>query len=178
MKRILIITALGLASVNAWCQGVIQYANWGPNLNAPVYSTLTGQTLSGNGFSAQLFGGKAGDSESALTALGNPVPFQDFGYFDGGVAINNFVLPGSVAAFQVRAWSSAYASYEQALAASLLDDDVLLGKSTVFETTTGISTPAVLLGLQSFSVAPIPEPSVWSLVGSGLVCGWFFLRRK
>lgn len=178
MKHFWLTAAIILASTQTWGQGLVSCANLNPNLDAPVYNAVTGLRLSGTEFFAQLFAGKAGDVESALKPICAPVVFGDFGYFNGGDAVNNSVLPGSVGTFQVRAWSAEFNTYEEAYAASLLDSNVLLGKSTVFQNPTGINSPEVLMGLQPFSVAPIPEPSVWSLAGFGVLCGWVFLRRK
>src|SRR5712692_2012282 len=47
------------------------------------------------------------------------------------------------------------------------DPQVMVGKSIVFQNATGISSPAILTGLQSFGIAPVSEPSLIGFLGCG-----------
>ena len=139
---------------------------------------------SGGGYFAQVYGGGNSALESSLTPLSVPTAFSSFGYFNGGSGTNYSVLPGFTATFQVRAWSGAYATYDDALAAAQANMSVLVGKSLVFSNPTGFGTvanpAAPLSGLQSFSIAPVPEPSAAALLtlgGAGIIC-WRARRGK
>lgn len=170
----------GLGPVSGEAQGIVRFANSGPGLNAPVTNSVTGQLVGGSGYLVQLYGGAAGSLESALAPLRVPVTFMPgglAGYFDGGLATNAFVAAGAVGAFQVRAWSAGFATYEEAFSAGLVDPNVLVGKSAHFDNATGSSSGAVLTGLTGFAIAPVPEPGTISylVIGAGIAF-WRFRR--
>lgn len=108
------------------------------------------------------------------------------GTFIGGTRnIPDIAGPGFGAAFQVRAWSGAFATYEDAYAAAQLDGVTLVGKSVVFHMPTlgGGATPAQSIfganKLNQFNVAPVvPEPSSIALGLLGLGAIALFRRRK
>jgi len=165
--NILLAATMLLASARAGAQGVVLFSNAGAGLNAPVTSAVTGQRVDGSEFLVQLYGGAAGALEPVLAPLKASTNFLSggqAGYLDGGLATNTFVLPGGTGSFQVRAWSAGFATYHEAYSAGLVDPNVLVGKSSVFQNSTGISSAATLTGLMSFSVAPVPEPG--ALVGA------------
>jgi hypothetical protein len=169
--NILLAATLLLGSGSAGAQGIVRFSNAGPQLNAPVTNSVTGQLVNGSDYLVQLYGGAAGALEPVLVPLNAPITFlaADLkGYFDGGLATNTFVLPGSTGTFQVRAWSAGFATYDEAYSAGLVDPNVLVGKSSVFQNSTGISSGATLTGLTAFSVAPVPEASTLAcfLVGA------------
>jgi hypothetical protein len=173
--NILLAAAALLVPVSASAQGVVRFANSGAGLNAPVTNSVTGSRVDGSGYLVQLYGGAAGALEPVLAPLSHQANFFSgglAGYFDGGVATNTFVLPGSSGTFQLRAWSAGFASYEEAYSAGLVDPNVLVGKSSVFQNSTGISSPgATLTGLMAFSIAPVPEAStaIYFAIGASLV---------
>ena len=169
--NILLAATMLLGSASAGAQGIVLFSNAGPGLNAPVTNAVTGQPVDGSGFLVQLYGGAAGALEPVLAPLNGPTTFLAgalAGYFDGGLATNTFALPGGTGSFQVRAWSAGFATYDEAYSAGLVDPNVLVGRSSVFQNSTGISSAATLTGLMAFSIAPIPEPSTLAcfLVGA------------
>ena len=183
MRKILSLALLFLWSASIYAQGIINCANSGPGLNAPITNALTLQPVSGNGFFVQIYGGPANALEAALVPLGGVATFLSgvlAGYFNGGLATNAFVLPGNVGTFQARAWSSGFASYEAALTAASGNPNVLMGKSSVFQNSTGFdaNSPASLNGLQSFSIAPVPEPASVALLGLGTAAVMWHCRRR
>jgi hypothetical protein len=162
IRNILLAATMLLGSGSAGAQGLAHFRNSGPGLNAPVTNAVTGQLVDGSNFLVQLYGGAAGALEPVLAPLKAPTTFLSdalAGYFEGGLATNTFVLPGGTGTFQVRAWSAGFASYDEAYSAGLVDPNVLVGKSSVFQNSTGISSGATLTGLTGFSVAPVPEAS-------------------
>ena len=176
---ILALMSLGAASIFA--QGVVTFANSGSGLNAPVTNAVTGQMLSGSGFLVQCYAGPANTVESALTPIGSSTTFLSglaAGYFFGGLETNGFVLPGTTGTFQARAWTAGFATYEAALVAAQSDSQVMVGKSIVFQNATGISSPAILTGLQSFGIAPVSEPSLIGFLGCGIAALLCHRRRR
>jgi hypothetical protein len=166
---------LGLA---AYAQGTINFVNVnnGVGLNSPV-TFFDGTTkVPTTGFTAELFAGPdAGSLVSVATAT-----FIAPGYFNGGTATINSVLPGAVATLQVRVWSTASGSFAAAQAANVQNT---WGQSGVFTLATGgggtpASPPAAMAGLQSFSLNGVPEPSSLALAGLGAAAMLVFRRRK
>ena len=152
---------------------VVEFANFGATLDAPITNALTGRRVEGPSFVAQLYVGRSGAEEPYLVPNGPPVPFRDgeTGYFSGGRRVNGFVN-GQTGTFQVRVWNSAGgATYEDALSAGQEGNtNAVLGKSAVFENGTGpsIDSPAVLTNLQSFVVARVPPTPLLQITRSPL----------
>ena len=178
MRALLLIAATIVGAANLFSQGVVIFANSGAP-DAPIANGVTGELLSGTAYKVQLYGFTANASESNLLPLGTPTSFFSgllAGYFDGGKVTNSYVAAGEVGTFQVRAWSSPYGSYEQAQLYAIGNSSVLLGQSSLFQTPTGVIS-AGLLGLQSFTVNPVPEPTPFVLLATaGLLLCCF--RRK
>jgi hypothetical protein len=176
--KILLAATMALGSVKAGAQGIVRFTNSGPGLNSPVTNSVTGQLVDGSGVLVQLYGGAAGALEPALMPLYEPTPFQLAfpGYFDDGLATNTFVTLGSSGTFQVRAWSAGFATYDAAYSAGLVDPNVLVGTSSVFQNATGISSGAYLTGLSGFSIAPVPEASTMACFAVGAAALFWRVR--
>lgn len=165
MKKTLVAALLALATVGAYAQGTVNFANVGGGVNAPVSGP---NGLLGAGFSAQLYAGASADS---LAAVGAPANFLANGLFSGGARTITGVAGGATAWIRVDAMSA---------------DGSLTGSSNVFSVTAGgagtpPSPPSSLTGLQSFSVSAagpvIPEPSTVALALLGGIA-FLFARRK
>jgi len=179
MKKALMILSSLLVAVGAFAQGQVNFATKGPDYNAPVFvGSLTGAKADGPAYMVQLY---AGPTQTALTAVGAPLPFRTGAaagnWFATAVTINN-VDPVSKAAFvQVRAWATAAgATYEQALASGT---GFGTGNITSVTPTVAPAVPADLTGLQSFAIsgtAAIPEPSIMALGALGGLA--LLLRRR
>lgn len=169
-------------------QGQISFATFNTAVNAPITNGLTGALATGSGYYAQLFYGPAGAVESALVSLTNaPATLSAAGYVTtgsgGGTRYTQdaVVAPGS-ALFQVRAWTAALGNnWTTALAnwQSGANPTAVLGKSNIIPVTTTVAPtpPALLAGLQGFSLQPVPEPSVIALGALGLAA-ILYRRRK
>jgi hypothetical protein len=177
MKKALMILSSLLVAVGAFAQGQVNFATKGPDYNAPVFvGSLTGPKADGPAYMVQLY---AGATQTALTAVGSPLPFRTGAaagnWFATAVTINN-VDPVSKAAFvQVRAWAtSAGATYEAALASG---SGFGFGNITSVTPTVAPAVPADLTGLQSFAISGVvPEPSILALGALGGLA--LLLRRR
>lgn len=171
---------VGLFAVAAaLAQGTVNFTNyWIDGPNAPVYDT-DGVTKLGSAFYAQLYAAPTPDS---LTPVGMPIRFKDYqgkptGYFIGGKVTIPSVAEGAQAYCQVRAWPvSAGESFEAAQAAG-----AHWGVSNVLWLWTGGDdlnppmTPAVFVGLASFTLVPEPGTALLLMAGFG---GWFLWRQS
>lgn len=181
MKKLIVTLALGMACVSAFAQGTCIFGNANAQVNAPISELAGGAKLSGIGWIAQLWYGPAGSAESALVAHPTTATFSttaaQAGYFFGGARTIDGIAVGSVAVTQVRVWNAAAgASWADALANPL----GLVGRSGLVSVSlTGPpATPANLVGLTAFTVAPVPEPSSFALAGLGAAALLIFRRRK
>lgn len=197
MKKILLTLAAGLISCSVFGQGIV-FSTRGGGVDARVTDSLTGQNAAGTAYSAQLYYGPAGSAEAALVPVlqsvggptGNVVTFATGGTLGGyifsglGGAGTRYVdtavvAAGAPTAFQVRAWQTSLgATWTEAL--GNWSATTVLGKSAIITTPTAASAtlPATpLLGLTSFTLDPIPEPSVIALGAIGLVA-LLWRRRK
>lgn len=135
-----------------------------------------------------LYGGPLGTPEDQLVLLVPAVSFRSgtfVGYANVGTAGSRLIAgtaPGGSALVQLRAWDTVNgttaASYEAALGIA----GAYIGKSALIRVDSlGGGVPAApaanILGLQSFSIAPVPEPGTIALgfLGLGSI---FLLRRK
>jgi hypothetical protein len=189
MKKTLLASfAFAASCVMAFAQGQISFATFNTSVNALMTNTLTGTVATGSGYYAQLFYGAVGTPEDGLVALTNaPARLSVAGYVTTGSGggtryTQGAVVPTGPTAFQVRGWSAALgedynAAYTTWLAGTI--PTAVLGKSGIItsSTTTAPTPPALLVGLQSFNLNPIPEPSVIALGALGLAA-ILWRRRK
>lgn len=194
MKKLKYLAMIGamLVSVNGYSQGDVVFVNSSSSL---VVNSLTGLPAVTGVLRVGLY------YEPNLTAVPNPGAANDSydqvgaftavgglfgaGRFSGGnrtFTQSQVSADGSVLV-QVRAWSAAFATYEEAYNAGLAGaPGVLVGMSNVVRMTPAPSpAPAPPLsgaGLQSFSVSPVPEPSMIALSILGGLGAMALLRRR
>jgi len=167
--------------------------------NPAGVQTYGGPLLQGTGFTVQLWGGPGGSTEghlllATLAAAGNPAASTTFrtGTAAGGLltaglpsAVANIpnapAGSGSRATMQLRAWDNkggTITTWAQAVG----DVTVASGASPLFtppfDLGGGPVTPPNLIGLVSFNIAPVPEPSAIALGVLGLGTVMFLRRRK
>jgi len=129
-------------------------------------------------------------SDGWLLASTTPIaPSAAFaGVYSGGtVTIPNHPI-GSQVILQVRAWSTGFTSYEQAFtqgtAATLIGYSDVLGNRTpdaadgIYLGGTSVPIPNISTVVRSFSLHPVPEPSVLVLGLLGGLGAMILLRRK
>jgi hypothetical protein len=125
-----------------------------------------GTTGFGAGWTAQLFGGPGGSAEIQLVPLFPTTGFRTSsaaaqGYVEPVVVTVPGILPGSVAAIQLRVFREG--------------DTCVFGRSNIIPVTLGgnETPPALLIGLNGFTVVGtpicfIPEPSTFFLIATGM----------
>jgi len=146
--------------------------------------------LSGSGYSAALLGATGSAvAESSLSfgASPNTITFRTgaaAGQVNFGFATVNSVAPDSAfGTFEMFAWDNKGGTVtDPNVALSMWQQGTLAaGKSGAFTVASigGSSNPAPnLVGLQSFSIYIIPEPSTMALAGLGAAALLIFRRRK
>ena len=179
MKTYRFVFALLMVAITAHGQGTINFGNFvlapggvlpdGPfTVNQPIFDIGGVGKLQGPQYVAQLYVASAG-------VVGDPVPFRTgalAGYWDSVLRVVPNALPGTPVTVAVYAWDTlAGSSYAAARAlgraASSIPFALVLGG--------GGNTPADLVGLRSFTVPQIPEPSQ-VLIGLA-VAGVLFFQR-
>jgi len=195
MKKILLGLAVIGITASVFAQGTINFSS----LVAPGNSRGTNQTLSTGGtgtglasgasFLAQLYVGAAGVSDPTLLSTNSgagPAIFNtggQAGYFAGGPRTLAGVALGATVTVQIRAWSSAFPSWE---AAPITERTALSGAfaPNLIQIVTGgggtpAGPPAALTGLTPYVIGvTIPEPSSIALGLLGLGAIALFRRRK
>lgn len=183
MKKLILTLALGMACVSAFAQGTLNFGNANAAVNAPIWQDAlgTGVKIGGTGWIAQLWYGPAGTAEGALVAHPTTSTFSttaaQAGYFFGGARTIDTIAGGSVAVIQVRVWNAAAGS---SWSSALQSPIGYTGASSLLNISlaTPPATPANLVGLTSFAVVPVPEPSSFALAGLGAAALMIFRRRK
>jgi len=164
-----------VASVAAYAQGTLNFANFvAPTVDAKVFNVGGLVPLAGSQFQAILYGGPAGTPESSLVAIAPAANFltgAGAGYFIGGKRSVPGVPGNTIGVLQVRAWDT--------LSGATWDLATIKGQSPLLTTLSlGLdpATPPNMVGLQSFSLTVIPEPSTIALAILGAAA--LFLRRR
>ena len=161
--------------------------------------TYGGTLLAGTGFTATLWALNAAnvtgnDAANNLVQVGAPVAFRAAGLFSGRVAasaanpvVQDVTDASQHATFQLRAWDNqggTITTWAQAVAAR-----TALGYSPLFTVQQSLggfptgpglppTTPPNLIGLQSFQLFAVPEPSTIALGILGAGCLFLLRRRK
>jgi hypothetical protein len=180
MKKAFVILVCVLGCLAAFAQGRVNIGNRDSayGVDAPIFDCATGGTkLEGTAYFAQLFGGPAGTD--TLQPCGNPVNFRT-GTAAGYVYSEAVEIPGvgydANAVVQLRAWTANGGNtWAAAYAAAQTDYSIRVGQSDVLtiHTSANAIDPRLpsLVGLRSFSICSVPEPSsfVLSLFGAAVL---------
>jgi hypothetical protein len=182
MKKLIALVATLAVGATAFGQGSILFNNVGTGVNSPVRDQNGVVIPAGVGFTVELFAGATADSLSAVTGT---TTFVAPGTFLGSQRVLTGLAPGSYPFFEVRVWENqggTFTSYEAAR-----DGLAQFGSSNPFQlagTTTGLGNPTgvppspapALVGMPSFNLTVIPEPSTYALLALGAAA--LFLRRR
>ncbi len=113
MKTLALLSLLLVSAMASQAQGTVRFANFGPGLDAPIFTYDGGTLISGPSYMAELFVG---------TWPGTPIATTPFlsgaqaGYFDGGVLSISNVVGGGAVAIYIRIWNSGFGSFGAAQA--------------------------------------------------------------
>ena len=143
--------------------------------------TYGGAPLTGTGYTVSLWAAPADAPDSQLVQVAQAtfrtsttISFKGFWEAPTGpvVVVGVPSAPGVFAKFQIKAWDNrggTLTSWEQVLA----DNNTALGWSTIFIVPYQLGDHSVaapnLLGLESFELYPVPEPSVFSIAAVGVL---------
>jgi len=179
MRTLALLLLILVSTMAAHAQGTINFINFvsiaGVNVvNAPVYESDGVTPLRGSQFMAELLVGPTADSLVSLAQTGFLFGAAG-GYFNGGTVVAQNV--NDFAYIQVRAWNTlAGFSFAEAQASGLPN---AFGSAAIIHIMTGggdpVGVPAPLVGLTSFSLNAIPEPTPLALLGCALAV--VFLRK-
>jgi len=189
MKKLLIALAAVLVTVASYGQGQVNFQNrvgtGGSIVNAPVVIAGT-PNGPGTDYSVQLLLSGAGGSLTPLTPTST---FNAPGV--GAAAISSQYwaaktvdiaghFAGESLSFVVQAWKTSLGTYDAAKASGggwgTSDPFAVVIGGASSDPSSPPSTPANLTTLKSFTIAPIPEPSIIALGVLGASA--LFLRRR
>lgn len=149
--------------------------------------TYTGALLSGTGFTAELWGGPLGTAEGSLLPATPQKTFRTgtaAGFVNAAAPLASATLgnvPMGRATLQLRAWDNMGGSillWSQVLA----NDSIPRGVSALFSPIAvvgeGVNPSPNLVGLESFNIHQVPEPSVIALGLLGIGALLMFRRRS
>ena len=180
MKKLLVVAVALLAATGAWAQGSLTFSNGAQGVNAPDFvGAGTAVKAFGPTYAAQLYVAPAGTTDQSLfTAVGSPFAYSTLvaqaGYFFGGQYVVPNFATGTTIAVQVRGFNTTqgadFATAKNAPGAEI-------GFSNIIPVTLGGGqTPDPnLVGLTSFNIGVVPEPSTIAL---GLIGAAALLLRR
>ncbi len=204
MKKLLALGILASLTLSALGQGQLNFQNRvttsTPAVDAKIYiDVIGGTTPSGTDttFRAALLGGAAGSVASSIAGIGNltmlasPSTSATWVNFRTGAAAgylpttdtarNSGLAYGATGVFQVVAWQGNYTTWAAAYAAGMAGQAKIGWSNPVTSAVTqnalDLAVPN-LLGLNSFAVAIVPEPTSMALMGLGAAALLIFRRRK
>lgn len=118
MKKLLLVIALSLRSINLEAQGLVFFGN----SQSSLLTTSDGERINGTNFMVNLYYNSSNDAQNppahdAFTPLGFPVTHIFSGRYNGGIRTTPpDTPPGGAAWFQVRVWQRAFGeTYEEVL---------------------------------------------------------------
>jgi hypothetical protein len=187
MKKLIIALTATVVAVSVFAQGTVTFNN---RVTGVVVAPITGLDslgLGGTGYTAELWAASGADAaEGSLQAAAPQTAFRT-GAAVGFVTAVTATLTGvakdaAAATLQVRVWDNKGGTLTTWAAAETawMAGEIAAGKSTLFNVTAiggDLNTPPNLVGLTSFQLIMVPEPSTFALLGLGAL-GMLIFRRK
>jgi len=183
MKKLLLGLTATLVAASVFAQGTVVFNNRVTGVVVAQVFNVDGITgLSGTGFTAELWAANGADAAEASLAAATPTTTFRTGAAAGFVTATTATLAGvakdaGAATLQLRAWDNMGGTITSWAAA---DKVAPRGASALFNVSAiggDLNTPPYLVGLTSFSLVPVPEPSTFALLGLGTL-GMLIFRRK
>ena len=182
--KILKYTVLALASLSlaALTYGQSSFTGFANNPTQPVVDGATGAPASPGIYTVGLYWGLAGTDPGSYE-LAATAPVVNFGVFNnGGQPVELPVAGGTSIQVVVKAWTGAFASYEDALSQGTANDWVGVSDATNPYATAPAGSPFPNLVIQGgwtgFETVPVPEPSTVVLGLLGGLGALVLLRRR
>lgn len=188
MKKTIFATLLTLVAIVANGQGTVEFQNLGVAgsgevVDAPINNGLTGMPA-GPEIVAGLYYAPGTDpaavDPATMIKLGANSELGGGYFFGGNRTTPSSTVPNGIAVFEVRAWSSAFSTFEDAVSMGNPSSHVA-GRSGLFANPTGGGgQPPALpqqLVFNGFTANPVPEPSAIALALLG-IGSLFLLRRR
>jgi len=208
MKKVLLTLSVVALAASVFAQGTVTFNNRITGvLITHVYlgggSQLSGQgntdfpvgatdwagftSLSGAGYTAALLAGPAGSLEGALVQATPTTTFRTgtgAGFISPVTAtLGNVAKDAASAVLQMVAWDNkggTITTWTDALAAWQAGT-IALGRSALINVASiggDLNTPPNMVGLQSFNIYLVPEPTTMALAGLGAAALLIFRRRR
>jgi hypothetical protein len=183
MKKLLITTAsLAVMAISAYSQGNVNFANviisgTARPVNAPVTAEDGATRLVGTAYQAQLWARPAGSS-AAYAQIGAGQTFLTAAGFEGFWTPATRSIPGVAAGEQAQVVARAWRVSDGATWDAARTQGRGWGESQPINVTLTAppATPALMIGLQGFSL--VPEPSTIALGILGGLGTLFLVRRR
>jgi len=178
MKTLVVTMATLLAAVSTFAQGMLNFSNYGPGLQARVFGCDGLTPLPGPLWVADLYWAEGTVTDSyLLVPLNAPAPFSTnaarAGYFFGGSRTIPSMPAGSIITAQVRVWNSAAGTnWAGALSAGGLVCESILFQVTLADPP-GVPTTMTGLNGHSWWLEVIGIPGMYFLSPSRLSDGTF-----
>jgi hypothetical protein len=180
IKTLLTTAAALMVAVQGYSQGTILFAN---GTDSRIIDGRTGAASFPNIYTVGLYVGSASASEGELNLVATTT-ISGLSFLRGVFSGGDVILDGisGTAAFQVKAWDNAFASYEEAAATGRAD--VWVGSSALLTTALGdggLVAPGDIVadgGFSGFTTSPVPEPSTIAFGILGGIGAMVLLRRR
>lgn len=195
LKKLIVTMALVGVTAASYGQGQVNFDTKSIGTAARILKPDGSVPTVGNLYFVQLYAAAGtGAARSALAPVGSPVNLRNgdasggYSQIDGsttskGVAVNQTVnvttVNGGPATLQMRAWSSTFDTYDDAVGKGQYGESALLSLSSTGNPNNSPPDVAPLpAGLTGFTLTDIPEPSTVALgvLGAAALC--FARRRK
>ncbi len=190
MKKILLGLTATLVAASVFAQGTVVFNNRVTGVVVEKVYAEDGTTgLAGTGYTAELWAANGANAVESSLAAATPQTTFRTGAAAGFVTAppTDAVLSGvpkdaAVATLQLRAWDNKGGTITtwSAAEAAWNAGQIAAGKSALFNVNAiggDLNTSANLVGLKSFNIYFIPEPSMFALLGLGTL-GMLIFRRK
>jgi hypothetical protein len=183
MKKLIIALAATVVAASVFAQGTVVFNNRVTGVVVANIYNIDGVTgLAGTGYTAELWAAPGADAAVDSLVAATPQTTFRTGAAAGFITATTAVLTGvpkdaPVATLQLRAWDNMGGTVTTWADAS---GKVPSGMSALFNVNAiggDLNPSANLVGLTSFSLVPVPEPSTFALLGLGAL-GMMIFRRK
>jgi hypothetical protein len=183
LKSLVMTAAVMLIAVQGYSQGTLIFAN-GTTPDTRIRDGRTGAPAAANTYTVGLYFGAGTISDVDQLNLGPTTGISPLSFLAGVFSAGTVTLDGveNTASVEVRAWDSAFATYEEAWDSGR--GDVYVGRSGLLTVPLGDGSsilPGDIVadgGFAGFTTQPVPEPSTIAFGILGGIGAMVLLRRR